>query len=109
MKRFAAHRIVISPEEIYPLHYVELDDANILQGIYPLKKEIACTAFYCGTLFLSNEKEITEQTGWKNHELDSTQPVFVFHSESMNYSPAEFGTDNSCGNAHIQRLNEGLF
>lgn len=83
MKRFAAHRIFISPQEVYSLHYVELDDQSYLKGIYPLEKEVAGTAFYNGTLFLSNEREFNPE----KQPVNRDEPVYIFHSESADCSP----------------------
>ncbi|MDL2322541.1 hypothetical protein LJC52_00970 [Bacteroidales bacterium OttesenSCG-928-A17] len=104
MKRLAAHRIFISPEETYKLHYVEFDENQNFQGIFPLKEEIAQTAFYNGTLFLSNTAQWEEIENWTDHKLTPKNPVHVFHSESTDCTPAELGTSNSSGDSYIQRL-----
>jgi hypothetical protein len=104
MKRLAAHRIFISREEKYTMHYVELDGQNYLRGIYPLEKEIAGTAFYNGTIYLSNREEIPEHFNWNTNRLDRNKPVFVFHSDSIEAPPPEFGTGDSRSNTYIQRF-----
>ena len=104
MRRLAAHRIFISPHEVYNLHYVELDGRNFLQGIFLLEKEIAGTAFYNGTLFLSHFPEFPNERIWETNSLEPDKAICVFHSESSQCTPAEFGTNNGGSNSHIQRL-----
>ena len=60
MKRFAAHHVFLSPDKIFKLHCVELDDDNRLQNIFPLTKEIASTSFYNGTLLLIRQADYSE-------------------------------------------------
>ena len=103
MKRLAAHFIVVSPEETYALHYVELDEESRLQGIFPMEKEIASTAFYNGTIFLTNLQEIPESFDWQSNRLDPDKPVFAFHFDS-GIPPAEFGASNSGSYSYIQRI-----
>ena len=60
MKRFAAHHVFLSPDNIFKLHCVELDDDNRLQNLFPLTKEIASTSFYNGTLLLIRPEDYSE-------------------------------------------------
>ena len=60
MKRFAAHHVFLSPDNIFKLHCVELDDDNRFQNIFPLTKEIASTSFYNGTLLLIRQADYSE-------------------------------------------------
>ncbi|GHT20511.1 hypothetical protein AGMMS4957_07640 [Bacteroidia bacterium] len=50
MKNIAAHRIISPSGEVFHQHYVALDDAHRLIGIFPLEKEIAGTEFHNGTI-----------------------------------------------------------
>ena len=45
MRRFAAHFIWLG-RQVYPMHYLELDDSGRFVGIHPLSEEIACTSFF---------------------------------------------------------------
>ena len=49
MKRYAAHYLY-SPEKIYRLHVIELNDEGEIRQIFPLTHEIESTAFYNGTI-----------------------------------------------------------
>lgn len=49
MRRVASHYVYWNG--LFRMHYVELDDAGCLTGIYPLEGEIAGTEFYDGILF----------------------------------------------------------
>ena len=53
MKRFAAHYIALGKRNInkHKQHYLELDENNLVKGVFPLEKEIAGTVFYNGILF----------------------------------------------------------
>ena len=51
MKRFAAHYIFLGKENIFKQHYLELDENNLVRGVFPLEKEIAGTVFHNGILF----------------------------------------------------------
>lgn len=104
MKRLAAHRIYVSPEETYKLHYIELDENQNLRGIFPLEGEIARTAFYNGTLFLSNTSEWENINDWAIHKLNSQKPVYIFHSELTDCTPTELRTNNSSSDCYVQRL-----
>jgi hypothetical protein len=56
MKRFAAHYLFTPPDKTFLMHYVELDNANRITGIFPLTNEIANTTFFNGILLLFNRK-----------------------------------------------------
>ena len=54
MKRFAAHYIALGKRRIinkHKQHYLELDENNLIKGVFPLEKEIAGTVFCNGILF----------------------------------------------------------
>ena len=71
MKRFAAHYIYLGEENIYKQHYLELDENNLIKGVFPLEKEIAGTVFYNGILFPVS----TEQNLQPTKILDSLQTL----------------------------------
>ena len=50
MRRIASHYILY--QHCYRLHYVELDERNVVVALHPLQEEIAGTAFYDGILLL---------------------------------------------------------
>ena len=50
MKRYAAHCLYLSPEKIYHLHVIELNDEGEIRKIFPLTHEIESTAFYNGMI-----------------------------------------------------------
>ncbi|MCL1938331.1 MAG: hypothetical protein FWF52_08055 [Candidatus Azobacteroides sp.] len=60
MKRFAAHRIFLPPDMVFPLHVIELDDHHCIQRLFPLENEISQTFFFNGILLLLNQKMILE-------------------------------------------------
>lgn len=129
MRRIAAHYIYCS--RMYRMHYLEVDDRDCLQGIYPLEEEIAGTAFYGGILIPVpiNEKYLSAEAfvyslehnpalgkGGKEsvfevlaesritEDIIPGTPVRLFLFHDISLTPPEFGTDNRCGNGHIQRL-----
>ena len=54
MKRFAAHYIALGKKgniNKHKQHYLELDENNLVKGVFPLEREIAGTVFYNGILF----------------------------------------------------------
>lgn len=59
MRRIAAHYIFW--KDFLPLHYIELDDNNLLVGVFPLKEEIAGTEFWDGTICPVCEDSLTDQ------------------------------------------------
>ena len=50
MKRYAAHYIYLSPEKIYKLHVIELNEDGTIRQLFPLTVEIESTIFINGTL-----------------------------------------------------------
>lgn len=50
MRRIASHYILY--QHCYRLHYVELDERNVVVSLRPLQEEISGTAFYDGILLL---------------------------------------------------------
>lgn len=103
MKRFAAHFIRTSPDRLYKLHYIELDERNLIRKIAPLESEICSTAFYNGTIFVSNREDFPESADPADF-ADPDKPVFLFLFASEADPSAEFGTGNCRSNGYIQRL-----
>lgn len=129
MRRIAAHYIYCG--RVYRMHYLEVDDQECLQGIYPLEEEIAGTAFYDGILIPvpANERYgsaeafvyslANEPTVCKGHkesvfealaasriteDILAGTPVRLFLFNGISLTPPELGTHDRCRNGHIQRL-----
>lgn len=127
MRRIAAHYIVCR-ENVFRLHYIELDNNGFIKDIYPLKQEIARTEFYDGILF-PVLRASDRDAGWvkdclsQQHliypekdcfgllellDLASKEenkiPVDLFRLYGSGLASPEFGADNSCGNCYIERL-----
>ncbi|MDR1259092.1 MAG: hypothetical protein LBK65_07445 [Tannerellaceae bacterium] len=49
MRRIASHYIFW--KQLYSMHYAELSDQGVLQGIHPLREEAPATEFYDGLMF----------------------------------------------------------
>ena len=108
-KRFAAHSVWC--QEVLRLHYVELDEAGHWAGCYPLKTELAATAFYDGVLIplpssIQPQEVSTLIAHWKEWtvRLCPGDPVTLYHLTGISPATAKLGTDDGCGNSHIERL-----
>lgn len=111
------------------MHYVELDDAGRLVGVFPLKEELERTEFYDGLLFpvveaagKSFRHGIPFPCPWnldflaKEVSADAyrisglPEPAGIGEKACLlllhGYSPAtaELGADHSRGNGYVQRL-----
>jgi hypothetical protein len=125
MKRFASHHLFFPPNKTFKLHYIELDDNNRFQGIFPLEKEIAQTSFYNGVLLpfkqeispehllqilrekeqINPQKSIFQFLENQNFpEIRKNNVVFLYILGGIDLLTAKFGTSNSRGNSYIQRL-----
>jgi hypothetical protein len=125
MKRIASHYIFFPPDEAFKLHYIELDDNDRFQGIFPLNKEIAQTSFYNGILLpfkqeisieclmqilkteeqANPEKTIFQLLGNRNFpEIRKNDRVFLYLLNGIDLLTAKFRTGNGCGDSYIQRL-----
>jgi hypothetical protein len=125
MRRLAAHYVLMN-REVYRMHYVELAD-EVFLGIYPLKEEIAKTAFFSGVLVLINGKLnftpsslfsylhslyfqnksddiLTLFSCRKEFNVRSGEIVKVFHLAGLKLPTTEFCASDGCGNRYIERL-----
>lgn len=127
MRRLAAHYIYCG--RMYRMHYLEVDEASRLCGIYPLTEEIAGTTFYNGILIplLQDEtyacreaflfslhdnpafvrKEFVFEALAESRVTDEIRPglpirLFLLHGLSL--AASKLGTNNSGSNGYIQRL-----
>lgn len=67
MRRIAAHYIFW--KQLLPLHYMELDDNNLLVGVFPLKEELAGTEFADGVVYPATEDMTDQITSLKELEI----------------------------------------
>lgn len=127
MRRVASHYVYWN--ELFRMHYVELDDAGCLAGIYPLEGEIAGTEFYDGILFPVVEGgKIFHADGtkipcrWKcgSMPVESASDAYrklglpqaaeigkaavLLLLGGVPLAAAEFGADDGCCDGYIQRL-----
>lgn len=110
MRRVAAHYIWYK-DEVCRLHYIELDDAGCFCGVYPLREEIAGTAFYDGVLFLASVldpvptfREALLRGKDLSNRVKQGMPVVIYHLTGIPLTSAKFGTDYSGGDGYIERL-----
>lgn len=127
MKRFAAHYIFISPDQVYKLHFLELDDNNCIKGVFPLASETANTSFYNGILFpiktdlviesfsiLHQIKKLQKQnpkatifdllSQLEIVETRNDKPVSVVRLDGIDLLSSKLGASDSGSDCHIQRL-----
>lgn len=83
MRRFAAHFIRYKKE--YRLHYIEVDENGLFQGVYPLQEEISETQFLNGILvpvpLPENYNSDIMLNDWKEvtGHLEIGFPVRIYH------------------------------
>ena len=127
MKRFAANYIAC--RSVDRLHYVEVTSGSVLNGVFPLEKELAGTSFLNGVIWV-----VPAALGWEVADVWSRltaihqqmpdasvpemlkvlisseqlvaegEPVSLFLIRGIRLSAAEFGADNSSGNRYVERL-----
>ena len=108
-KRFAAHYVWCG--EVRRLHYVELDESGRWVGCYPLESELAATAFYDGVLVplpVSFQPQdaadlLTHWCAWTT-SICPEAPITLYQLTGLSPAAAKLGTDDGCGNGHIERL-----
>ena len=127
MKRFAANYIAC--QSVDRLHYVEVTSGSVLNGVFPLEKELAGTSFLNGVIWV-----VPAALGWEvadvwsrltaiHHQMPDAsvpemlkvlisseqlvaegEPVSLFLIRGIRLSAAEFGANNSGGNRYVERL-----
>lgn len=127
VKRFAANYIAC--RSVDRLHYVEVTSGSVLNGVFPLEKELAGTSFLNGVIWV-----VPAALGWevadvwsrltaiRQHMPDASvpemlkvlisseqlvaegEPVSLFLIRGIRLSAAEFGANNSGGNRYVERL-----
>jgi|GEM_PF-2385137 len=126
MKRYAAHYIILSPDEIYKQHYIELNHDRVIVEVAPLTEEISDTAFYNGILLpVFSDSVFSREFPGIMSDYFLTYPqkniidllkslsikvsvgeasVILFQLDCIQLLPSEFGTNNSGSHCHVQRL-----
>jgi len=127
MRRFSAHYIAFSVQNIRKLHYIELYDQMQLKNISPLTNEIAYTSFYNGVLlvvnttifsssqelnaicenFLKQSPSATLSEFIEHLQLEEITEgdlVAIYHLDGIDLLSTKLRANNSCSNCHIQRL-----
>lgn len=110
MRRIASH--YIGWKQWFRMHYIELDAEGQLIGVFPLDQEIAGTEFYDGTLLLlpvgsdSLADIFISRAEWlkQTETVEIGEQVQIYRLTGMTPAASELGTDNGCGNCHVQRL-----
>ena len=127
VKRFAANYIAC--QSVERLHYVEVTSGSVLNGVFPLEKELAGTSFLNGVIWV-----VPAALGWEvadvwsrltaiHHQMPDAsvpemlkvlisseqlvaegEPVSLFLIRGIRLSAAEFGANNSGGNRYVERL-----
>lgn len=127
VKRFAANYIAC--QSVDRLHYVEVTSGSVLNGVFPLEKELAGTSFLNGVIWV-----VPAALGWEVADVWSRltaihqqmpdasvpemlkalisseqlvavgEPVSLFLIRGIRLSAAEFGANNSGGNRYVERL-----
>lgn len=127
VKRFAANYIAC--RSVDRLHYVEVTSGSVLNGVFPLEKELAGTSFLNGVIWV-----VPAALGWEvadvwsrltaiHHQMPDAsvpemlkvlisseqlvaegEPVSLFLIRGIRLSAAEFGANNSGGNRYVERL-----
>ena len=127
VKRIAANYIACRSVE--RLQYVEVTSGSVLNGVFPLEKELAGTSFLNGVIWV-----VPAALGWEVADVWSRltaihqqmpdasvpemlkvlisseqlvaegEPVSLFLIRGIRLSAAEFGANNSGGNRYVERL-----
>lgn len=109
MRRFSAHFIWLG-RQVYPMHYLELDDLGRFVGVHPLSEEIAHTSFFNGVLIPLPESLANEADHWIRQwqqipeKLIKEEPLRLYNLENVDLPAAKLGTDNSGRYRYIQRF-----
>lgn len=107
MKRFACHKLFITPQLVYPQSVVEVDAAGYFQNHFVLSQEVRGTAWIGGVCFLSPHLSLatlSAQAAWEqfcSHAActDKEKPLYVWH-----LVPFDF-VNNCCTNqTRLQQL-----
>lgn len=126
MQRVASHYI-FHRNEVYRMHYLELDDRLCVSGIYPFREEIAGTVFVAGIVFPVPQVGSYDATtlqerflqlhredgsaGWPvllsrllaSSDAENT-PIDLFRLSGVGLASPEFCANDGCGDCHIERL-----
>lgn len=109
MRRIASHYVYW--QKWHKLHYIELDAAGCLVGVFPLEQEIAGTEFYDGVLtIVPAGMDYPPSDDFSMEWLDVSRlvqvssPVQVYRLTGVSPATAELGADHSRGDCHVERL-----
>lgn len=108
MQRFAAHFVWC--QQVYRMHYIEVDDQGLFRGVFPLEEEIPGTAFYDGVLIpvLSGTtidfKSLVQMWETWTQEICVGVPVQIIRLSGIPLASAKLGTDHGCRDGHVERL-----
>ena len=127
VKRFAANYIAC--QSVERLHYVEVTSGSVLNGVFPLEKELAGTSFLNGVIWVvpaalawevadvwsrltaihqqmpdASVPEMLKVLISSEQLVAEGEPVSLFLIRGIRLSAAEFGANNSGGNRYVERL-----
>lgn len=126
MRRVASHYVYWN--ELFRMHYVELDDTGCLVGVFPLEGEQAGTEFYDGIILpvmaedeknVAHSIELHSLSCTKSFDIDFLRNVLLQFELpkwveigkptellllSIPLTATKLGTNNSSCNGYIKRL-----
>lgn len=92
MKRFACHKLFVTPQLSYPQSVVEVDEAGTLQNHFLLTEEVGATEWVGGVFFLSPRNDLfhlSAQASWEEFSSQALQPegqpLFVWHLNPFDF------------------------
>lgn len=127
MIQIAAHYIYYKAP--FRMHYIVLDDAKRVKGVYPFEEELAMTVFVDGLVFpvieskASSAEDILQELihlqmfhpaatvfdllalmPFVVAAADTNESVVLFRVHGCNFSSPKFSTDNRGGDGYVERL-----
>ena len=111
MRRLAAHWVWY--KEVRSMHYIELDDEGRFVGVFPLREEIAGTAFYDGVLVPVPSRDVERVVDfalllreWRTltGRVAPGERVAVYRLGGIPLASAKLGADHGGSDGYVERL-----
>ena len=91
MKKFACHRLYLTPDECLKMACVTIDGEGRVAGYKPLTEETASTEWIGGVIFLLPQAEIASEANFiellkaDSKSKETTLPLFAWHVSNYDF------------------------
>ncbi|MGL5959006.1 MAG: hypothetical protein ACRCZZ_10555 [Phocaeicola sp.] len=106
MRRFACHKLFLTPQLTFPQSVVEVVDGGVFNDSFLLKEEMQGTEWVGGVIFLSSQRELeslSPEEAWDAF-LSCTDPQPVEKCLVWHLSSFDFSQNRATPQSRLKRL-----